>query len=257
MIPSITRPEWKKRAYRLLAVAFWLLLWQLSAMAVGHDFLLASPLQVFLSFARLLTLPGSYLAFFNSTLRVLLGFAAALCLALPMAAGAARSRLIYELVSPLVALARAVPVASFVILAIILVSARWLSAFISFAIAFPVVYGNILQGLYARDRELLELTAVFHVTPFRKLIYITLPQLYPHLLSGAVTALGLSWKSGIAAEVIGIPKGSIGEKLYSAKVNYNTADLFAWTAFIVLLSTLTIKALKTLLSKGREGLARL
>ena len=122
MIPSITRPEWKTGAYRLLAAAFWLLVWQLMAMAVGHEFLLASPLQVFLSFIRLLTLSSSYLAFLNSTLRVLVGFITALCLALLLAACAYRSRLIHELVSPLVALARAVPVTSFVILAIILVS---------------------------------------------------------------------------------------------------------------------------------------
>ncbi|MDI9520153.1 MAG: ABC transporter permease subunit [Bacillota bacterium] len=257
MMPSTTRPEWKKGAYRLLAVAFWLLAWQLTAMAVGHEFLLASPLQVFISFVRLLTLPSSYLAFLNSTLRVLVGFFTALCLALLLAAGASRSRLIHELVSPLVALARSVPVTSFVILAIILVSTRWLSALIAFVIAFPVIYSNVLEGLFAQDKALLEVAAVFRVTPFRKLIYITLPQLYSYLLSGAVTALGLSWKSGIAAEVIGIPRGSIGEKLYSAKVNYNTADLLAWTAFIVLLSLLTNKILKALFSRGREALTRL
>lgn len=49
-------------------------------------------------------------------------------------------------------------------------------------------------------------------------------------------ALGLCWKAGVAAEVIGIPDGSIGENLYNAKVYLNTPDLFAWTVVIVLIS---------------------
>lgn len=49
-------------------------------------------------------------------------------------------------------------------------------------------------------------------------------------------AIGLCWKSGVAAEVIGMPSGSIGEKLYQAKVYLETPDLFCWTLTIVLLS---------------------
>ena len=49
-------------------------------------------------------------------------------------------------------------------------------------------------------------------------------------------SLGLCWKSGIAAEVIGTPVNSIGEKLYQAKIYFDTSDLFAWTFVIVLLS---------------------
>ena len=50
--------------------------------------------------------------------------------------------------------------------------------------------------------------------------------------------LGLCWKAGTAAEVIGIPDGSIGEKLYHAKVYLNTSELFAWTLVIILVSLL-------------------
>ena len=39
-----------------------------------------------------------------------------------------------------------------------------------------------------------------------------------------------------AAEVIALSSGSIGEKLYNAKIYFQTADLFAWTAAIVLIS---------------------
>ncbi len=77
---------------------------------------------------------------------------------------------------------------------------------------------------------------MFQVSAARRLLYIDLPQILPYFKSGAVSAMGLCWKSGIAAELIGIPDGTIGEKLYIVKVNLYTAELFAWTVIIVLLS---------------------
>ena len=56
------------------------------------------------------------------------------------------------------------------------------------------------------------------------------------MLSACSIALGLSWKAGIAAELIGIPDNSLGEMLYYAKIYFNSQDLFAWTIIIVLLS---------------------
>ena len=47
----------------------------------------------------------------------------------------------------------------------------------------------------------------------------------------------MSWKAGIAAEVIGITDGSIGEMLYRAKLYFETGDLLAWTAVIIIIST--------------------
>ena len=43
-------------------------------------------------------------------------------------------------------------------------------------------------------------------------------------------------KSGVAAEVIGLPNGSIGDALYRAKITLSTGELFAWTFVIILLS---------------------
>ena len=58
----------------------------------------------------------------------------------------------------------------------------------------------------------------------------------PYFRSACTVGLGLCWKSGVAAEVIGITSGSIGEALYNAKILFSTAELLAWTVVIVLLS---------------------
>ena len=58
----------------------------------------------------------------------------------------------------------------------------------------------------------------------------------PYFRSAASLALGLCWKAGAAAEVIGLPAGTIGERLYTAKIYLQTPDLFAWTAVILILA---------------------
>ena len=64
----------------------------------------------------------------------------------------------------------------------------------------------------------------------------TLPQVAPYFRAGCALGLGLCWKAGVAAEVIGMPVPSIGERLQQAKVYLDTPELFAWTLVIVLIS---------------------
>ena len=77
---------------------------------------------------------------------------------------------------------------------------------------------------------------VFHIPWIRRIRYIIMPQLSPYLISAGRVTAGMAWKAGVAAEVIGVPSGSIGEKLYNAKIYLNTPDLFAWTIVIIVIS---------------------
>ena len=56
--------------------------------------------------------------------------------------------------------------------------------------------------------------------------------------------------------MIGLPSGTIGERLYTAKVYFQTPDLFAWTAVIVAVSVLFEKLFLALVDAlaGKAGL---
>lgn len=233
----------KNRPVRLWAAAFWLLVWQGASMALagttgGRMLLLASPVQ---ALGRLIDLAGTpefWQAAAFSSLRILGGFFLSCVLAVALAALAARLRWVRELLSPLVAVVKAVPVVSFIILALIFFSSENLSLLISALMVFPPVYLNVLEGIGHTDVQLLEMARVFRVPLSRQLRGIYLPAVLPYFRSAVSLGLGLCWKSGAAAEVIGLPAGSIGEALYTAKVYFQTGDLFAWTAVIVAISVL-------------------
>lgn len=80
-----------------------------------------------------------------------------------------------------------------------------------------------------------------------RFLYLYRPALLPYLKSCLKVSLGMAWKSGAAAEIIGLPSYSLGEKLYMSKVQLDTAGLFAWTLTIIMLSFLFEKAVLKLL----------
>ena len=114
---------------------------------------------------------------------------------------------------------------------------------------FPVVYTNLLEGLKQTDKQLLEMADSFGAGTGKKVEFVYLSQVKPYAATACKLGLGLCWKAGVAAEVIGIPSGSIGEKLYKAKVYLETPDLFAWTIVIILISLTFEKIFMFILQK--------
>ena len=226
----------KKRKLPLWAVLLWLLVWQAASMALDSDILLVSPLRVIATLLALLPTARFWASLLGSMARILGGFFLAAALGTLLAALAARFKRVEELLAPLVLAMKTVPVASFIILALIWFGSRNLSVFIALVMVFPVMYTNVLSGIRARDDSLLEMAQVFKIPALRRIRCIDLPQVMPYFRAGCTLGLGLCWKAGVAAEVIGMPVPSIGERLQQAKVYLDTPELFAWTLVIVLMS---------------------
>ena len=226
----------RNRIIRVLAVAFWIAVWQGVSLAVGSEILVASPARTFGALLSLLREGAFYRAVLGSLMRICAGFALALALGIALGALSFVVGWVRALLHPVVSVVKATPVASFVILALIWISSKNLSIFISFLMVFPIMYENMLAGLESADPKLLEMGRVFQLSRLSRIRAIYLPAAYPFLLSAARLSLGMCWKSGIVAEVIGQPRQSIGAELNQAKLFFNTPDLFAWTVTIIVVS---------------------
>ena len=225
-----------KRTIRLWSVAAWLLIWHGLSLYVGYEILIVSPLSVVIRLSQLVFEAGFWRTILFSFLRIAAGFLLAVITGSVFAALAAKFQRVEEFLAPAVLFIKATPVASFIILVLIWVSSRNLSVLISFLMVSPIAYINILDGIKSADTQLLEMADVFEIPIYRRIVFIYVSQVMPFFQSACLVGLGLCWKAGIAAEVIGIPKGSIGEKLYMAKIYLATPDLFAWTLTIIIIS---------------------
>jgi len=256
MKTSIMRNN-SQRRLRLWAVAFWLAAWQLLAMCVSQEILLASPLKVLKCLLSMVVTPDFWATLAFSLLRIAGGFLLGCVSGAALGILSGRIRFVRDLFAPFAALIRTIPVASSVIVALIWVPTRTLALLISAMIVWPVVYSNVLAGVDAADPAMAEMAKVFRLPPLRSLLLIHIPQIMPYFRAAVVTGMGLAWKSGVAAEVIGIPDGSIGEKLYRAKIYLMTPELFAWTFALIAMSITCEKIVLWLMDAAVDHIRRI
>ncbi len=237
----------------LTAGLFWLVIWITAAALIGKEVLLPSPGAVLRRLWELLQTAAFYRTVAFSLCRITLGFLAAAVLGSAAGTVSERSGLFDLLFSPVMAVIRSTPVASFIILALVWLNRQIIPGFICFLMAFPMFYSNIRAGIRSASDKLLEMALLFRVSKAKTVRRIYIPAVKPYLLAAVRAALGMAWKAGVAAEVLCTPADSIGKMLYQSKVYLETADVFAWTLTVILISVLLEKLILRLLSDDGKG----
>ena len=236
----------------LLATLFWVAAWHILSVSIGKPVLLPTPLQVLQRLGELMATAAFWQTTAVSIGRILLGLASALVLGVVLAVLTTVSGLLNALIAPVMTVIQATPVASFAILVLIWLDRDYVPALICGMMVLPVVHGNVCAGIRETDPQLLEMAKVYRLPKMRILRRIYIPSVLPYFRAACSGALGLGWKAGIAAEVLTVPKQSVGRMISDAKLYLMTEDLFAWTLAVVVLS-LALQTLMLRLLKGRDG----
>ncbi len=248
-------PVLTKTLRGIAVAAAWIGIWWLAsalAKAAGAALVLPTPPMVVKALGALLTQKSFYVSCLRSLLRVLGGWGLGMCAGTVLALASFFSRTLRALFSPMLHIVKATPVASFIIAALVLMGAGRVPVFTGMLISTPVVWANLSEGLLSPAPALLEMAGAFRMTRKNKIRFIYLPAVRPYFTAAATTAMGLSWKASIAAEVICTPKGSIGAGIYNAKIYLETPELFAWTLAVIVLSVLLEKALSAVLKASER-----
>lgn len=213
--------------------AFWLAVWVLVAGLVAQPLILPGPGAVALALLRLICDAGTWAILAGSGARILGGLAlAAVCGGL-LAGISVRSRAFARLVAPALSFVKATPVACVVVLLLIWLGSARVSIAAVFLMALPGVYFSLVEGLSQVDKPLEQMFRLHGVRGWRLFFAHTWREVLPFVLSCARAVIGMSWKAGVAAELIGMAVGTVGERIYQAKLLIETADLLAWTVLVV------------------------
>ena len=213
--------------------AFWLAVWMLVAALVAQPLILPGPGAVVAALLRLVCAVGTWAILAGSGVRILGGLAlAAVCGGL-LAGISVRSRAFARLVAPALSFVKATPVACVVVLLLIWLGSARVSIAAVFLMALPGVYFSLVEGLSQVDKPLEQMFRLHGVRGWRLFCAHTWREVLPFVLSCARAVIGMSWKAGVAAELIGMAVGTVGERIYQAKLLIETADLLAWTVLVV------------------------
>ncbi|MBR2343524.1 MAG: ABC transporter permease subunit [Clostridia bacterium] len=232
-----------------LVLLFWLSVWELLALAVGNSYFLPSVFETLSALGVIIR--KEY--FWGSVLMTLLRVCAGLVLGIISGALLAflcnRFSAVNAVVSPLISVIKATPVATFIVLLWIFLSGNQLTILIAFLMVLPIVWQNLSDGLRTISRELTEAADVFELSRKRRIRLIYFPTLVSYLFPAIVTSIGLAWKSEVAAEIIAYTKNSIGQHINDSKYFMDTPSVFAWTVVVVLISILFERGARALLSR--------
>lgn len=241
----------------LATVALWVAVWQVASVAIGSQILLAGPWDTLL---RLVVLVGDdtfWATVWSSFSRIALGFLLGFVLGVVLGAAASRHGWLRRLVEPALSFLKSVPIVCIIVLLLMWVGSRRVSAIAVFLAVFPAIYFSALEGMDNVDSKVSQMLDVFGVGRGRAFLAHEWPSLVPYLVATCRNVCGMAWKAGVAAEVIGSPTGTIGWRVYQSKLLLETADLFAWTLVVVLASWLTEKGFLFLLDASARPAQRL
>lgn len=256
MTTSTMSPKGKKTLFRVaIPLAVWLGVWQLASWWVGRDLLLPSPASVAACLVELSQTGEFWLSAVSTLARVVCGLVGGVVLGTLLAFLTHFSTWADRIFSPAIRVLRATPVVCFILLVYLWVARANIPGLIAGMMVLPVVWGSLTAGLKAVDGQLLELARAYGFSRLKTLRLIYLPSLRPHFTAALLNGFGLAWKSGVAAEVLCLPRPGIGTEINHAKQAFETADLFAWTAVVICLSLLMERFLTRLIQRRREGAA--
>lgn len=237
----------------LLPSVFWLAVWWLLALIVGKELLIPSPPLVVRTLLELVVTGAFWRYTALTLLRITLGLLLGIVLGILTALLTNRLSLLHALLAPAVRVVRATPVASFIILVLLWVANGRVPVVISALVVLPVIWESTAAGLRSVDRDLLEFAHAYRLTRWDTWRRIVIPSMLPQLAAAVCTAIGLAWKSGVAAEVLCLPKAAVGTQVYFSKLYLDTPALFAWTLIVVALSLTVERIARRLLLGRKEG----
>ncbi|MBQ8214911.1 MAG: ABC transporter permease subunit [Clostridia bacterium] len=249
------KKKWIAPILTLGAVLFWIGIWWLAAEQIDKAWVLPTPAQVFKALFSTITVKKALPILLSSLWGIFKGYLWGGGLGLLLAALTARIYPLHLLFSPLLTVVKATPIASFILILWVFFTNSAVPAYAVMLIVLPIIWANTEAGFGNTDEKLSEMARAYDLSLIKRIWYLYIPSAYPFFKSAAVTALGMAWKAGIAAEVFCTPDGTVGKMIAHAKRDIETAELFAWTILVVAVCFLFEKLLAALLSlperKGR------
>ena len=225
-----------KHIRRIIMVLIWLIIWQIASVMTGLELLLASPVAVLRTLAGMLVSEQFYVTLAHSILNIGSGLLVGIIIGVLLGICSGRYRVISEFIEIPLQLMKSLPVAAFIILLLMWFGSRNVSRIISAMVVIPMITTGVTDGISNTDTGLIQMARVYNMSLYNRFRYIYLTGVYPYLKSQLKIALGMCFKAGISAEIIGLVSDTIGTSMYYAKMYLLSSELFAWSIVVIAVS---------------------
>ena len=203
--------------YNLLSLAAGLLLWHFAALAIASPFF-PGPVKILQAFQRL-AIGGDIMGnslwdhSWGSLHRVLVGFAVAVLLGVPLGLLMGLKERLYVSTRSIIEPFRFIPPIAWIPLAIIFFSGLPRFAFLIFLGAFFPIYTATHVGVSRVEPIHRKVFMVHGASKFQILTRVVVPTVLPDIFGGMRVAMGAAWLTIVAAELTGGTSVGLGRMM--------------------------------------------
>jgi len=216
----------------IASICLFLAVWDVGNQAYG-DLILPSPKAVFESIITLFGDESFTNDLYLTVKRGLLGFGIALGIGTFFGLLAGFFVTASVMSRPIVTILVGVPPIAWIVLAMIWFGLGDMTVMFTIIIAsFPIIFVGALQGSRTIEGDLKEMMDSFGIGFFQKIRDLYFPHLFSYLFPSWVSALGMSWKIVIMAELLSSSDG-IGARLAVARSLLDTAMALALVSVMI------------------------
>lgn len=233
-----------KKYSPIITIIFIVILWYVVAAVVDNKLIFPTPYETAVEMVGVFKTSAFYRALLGSLVRTVLSFLIAFVLAVGLALLSNAFSVFERLFYPVVVIVRATPTMSVIFLCLIWFSSKISPMLVAIAVIFPTMYSSVLTAIKSCDKSLIEMSQIYKVPLFTRITRLYLPFVSDKVFSDALSAISLNVKLIVAAEALAQTKISLGVEMQIAKLNLETATLFAYTVAAVALSFLLELVLK-------------
>lgn len=238
----------KNAAYPVAIVAIVLVIWYFAAIAADSEFILPAPFATLDRLVKVLGENRFWSAFGSTVARAVFAFFVSLAGALVLALVSHFFKPLGKLLSPLVAVLRALPTMAVVLLLVIWAGAKKAPVIVTLMVLLPTMYAAIAEALDNLDRDVLDMAKIDGASKFTLAFRFCLPLAAPLASRSVAACVSLGVKLTVAAEVLASTAGSIGMLMQLSRIYFEVADLIALTVLTVAAALILEKLVYSLLS---------
>ncbi len=244
----------KDRKLSIISKVMMIIIWIMLSRVIDNEVILPTIKSTMISLIHIIKEPSFLKIVEYSLLRSLIGFLISLSLAVLMGILSSLSKVVYNLMLPILNFLSSVPTMAIIILALIWLDNEFAPMFVGFIMVFPMLYETVLKGILNVDKNIIDMAEIYKVDKIAIIKDIYLPSIFLNLGLVFTSALGINLKMVIAGEALSQPKYAIGSSLQLQKIYLNTSGVFAWIIIILLIAKIfeyMMKGIKYLLGINR------
>lgn len=221
-----------------ISIAAIIAMWKIISAAVGIEFLLPSPENVWKELIAAASSQKFYISLLTTVGDAIKAFIPAFFAAGVFAVVASYSKTAEKLLRPFVLIIQSAPTMSIIFLSIIWLTSAESPVLVGFLVLFPLLYHSFLTAIKSVEKELSEMSRVYNVRKRDVIFKLYAPCVADKAYSDSASALALGVKLAVAGEALAQTGNSLGFLLQSSKSNLETGALLAYTVAAVILGGL-------------------